>query len=121
MSLSVTCQTISALKKDVMYSNVRALDINSLTSLRMSVRGHYQQTWHAHTYSHICLMPFHQQHCQELSLFITAMLSRTVSEMEFRLLHFTEIEVVCRCVCVCVYLGLSFESVYISLCVCAYL
>lgn len=65
-------------------------------------------------YSHHCLMLFHQQRCQELSLFIIAMLSR--------IFHFTETVRRCVCarafVCLTAYLCLSFTWELMSLFLC---
>lgn len=50
------------------------------------------------TYTHHCLMLFHQTHCQELSLFIIAMLSRTISQMELQLFELRLCVDACMCV-----------------------
>ena len=110
LSVKMSCQAISALAWDAVYSNVHSMLTTSLLSVWVCAdiihrHTHTHTHTHIHTHSHRCLMALHQQHCRELSLFIAALLSRVISQMEPQLFHFTHIA----------YLCLSFALQFVSL------
>lgn len=111
--VTLSWQTISRDKKNIMYSNVRALDINNPTSLSGSVCRHYQQTWNLHVHTPL----FDAVPPNTLSRALPLHHSDAVQN------HFSNgvaalwTEIVCRCMFVCVHICLSPLHESLSLCV----
>lgn len=99
MSLCGARQAPQTKRTPCIATGEHLISTSSLLSWGPCARVRIYQHLHIHTLSHHCLMPFHQQHCQEHSRFVVLMLSRIISQMELLLFELFHVDV-CEWGCV---------------------